>query len=76
MANQHSKDNHLTVKIYHGYGHAHNLIVFGHVFKQKPDTSNTYTNGVLPNILRLLRLFFVKPVPGAKVRLNWGNAPG
>ncbi len=65
----------LSVKIYHGYGHAHNLIVFGHVFKQKPDTSNTYTNGVLPNILRLLRLFFVQPIPGARVRLNRGAEP-
>ena len=60
----------VSVKIYHGYGHAQNLILFGHVFKQKPDTSNSYANGVLPNILRLLRLFFVSPVPGAKLRLN------
>jgi phosphatidate phosphatase APP1 len=70
-----SNSNYLSVKIYHGYGHAHNLIVFGHVFAQKPNTSNTYTNGVLPNILRLLRLFFVKPVAGVKVRLNWREAP-
>ncbi len=70
----HNSSN-LFVKIYHGYGHAHNLILFGHVFRQKPNTSNSYTNGVLPNILRLLRLFFVSPVPGAKLRLNWNNEP-
>ena len=65
----------LFVKIYHGYGHAHNLILFGHVFRQKPDTSNSYTNGVLPNIIRLLRLFFVSPVPGAQLRLNRNGVP-
>lgn len=72
---QKGNSTNLSVKIYHGYGHAHNLILFGHVFEQKPNTSNGYTNGVLPNVLRLLRLFFVKPIPGAKVRLNWGGIP-
>jgi phosphatidate phosphatase APP1 len=62
-------DNNLSIRIYHGYGHADNLIVFGHVLRGAGRTANEYANGVLPNMLRLLRLFFVKPVAGARVRL-------
>ncbi len=64
----------LFVKIYHGYGHAQNLIVFGHVLKNKPaHTSEQYTHNIMPNIVRLIRLFIVKPVAGARLRLRWGN---
>ncbi len=60
----------LSVKIYHGYGHTENLIMLGHVLKGNNKATDEYTNGVLPNMLRLLRLFFVKPVPGAKLKLS------
>src|SRR6267143_641937 len=62
-----------TVKVYHGYGHTHNLVVYGHVFKNKPVTRHNYTNNVLLNIIHLFRLFFVKPLAGANVQLQWGN---
>jgi phosphatidate phosphatase APP1 len=62
-----------TVKIYHGYGHTHDLVVYGHVFKNKPVYRNNYATNMLQNIIHLLRLFFVKPVPDANVQLLWRN---
>ena len=61
-----------TVKVYHGYGHMHDLIVYGHVLKGNA-IGRKYTNNILSNIIHLLRLFFVKPLPGIKVRLHWRN---
>jgi phosphatidate phosphatase APP1 len=58
-----------AVKIYHGFGHTHNLIVFGHVFKKEPKVAFRYTDNVFSNIFHLLKLFFVKPLPGIPVRL-------
>lgn len=60
-----------TVKVYHGYGHTHNLVVYGHAFRNKPYIAHRYTTNVLRNILQLLRLFFVKPLPGATLQLRW-----
>lgn len=60
-----------TVKIYHGYGHAHNLIVFGHVFSRKPFIRKKYSNNIFSNIIHIIKLFFVKPSPGVNVRLQW-----
>ena len=62
-----------TVKVYHGYGHTHDLVVYGHVLKNKPVMRRHYTNNVLLNIIHLLRLFFVKPLAHAKVQLHWRN---
>lgn len=59
------------IKVYHGYGHTHNLVVYGHVFKNKPVIRKKYTNNVLLNIIHLLRLFFVKPFPHVALRLQW-----
>ncbi len=61
----------LSVKVYHGYGHTHDLIVFGHVFNGKPFARHEYSNNYLTNILHLLRLFFVKPAPKVDVQLEW-----
>ena len=58
------------VKVYHGFGHAHDLHVFGHVFKKQPPGLRT-GNNLLANIYNLLRLFFVKPLGGVPVRLLW-----
>jgi phosphatidate phosphatase APP1 len=66
-----SKYKNATVKVYHGYGHTHDLVVYGHVFKNKPVYRNNYATNVLQNIIHLLRLFFVKPLPHANVQLTW-----
>lgn len=68
-----SKYKNATVKVYHGYGHTHDLVAYGHVFKNKTVYRNNYATNVLQNIIHLLRLFFVKPLPHAKVQLTWGN---
>lgn len=60
-----------SVKIYHGYGHTHDLIVFGHVFRKLPSPRLKYSNNIFRNSFELLRLFFVKPVPRIVVRLTW-----
>jgi len=66
-----SKYKHTTVKVYNGYGHTHDLIVYGHVFKNRPHIPRKYTNNVLLNMVHLLRLFFAEPLPRAKVQLQW-----
>ena len=60
-----------TVKIYHGYGHEQNLILFGHVFSRKPFLRKKYSNNIFSNIIHIIKLFFVKPSPGVNVRLKW-----
>ncbi|MBC7949351.1 MAG: App1 family protein [Chitinophagaceae bacterium] len=57
------------VKIYHGFGHTHNLIVFGHVFRKKPAVRFSYRDNLFVNIYHLLRLFTVKPLPDVPVQL-------
>lgn len=62
-----------TVRVYHGYGHQKNMIVYGHVLSYKPVRKNKYTDNMLINILHLIRLFFVKPVPNVRVQMRWNN---
>lgn len=61
----------VSVKVYHGYGHTHNLVVYGHVFKYKAKVNQIYSNNLLINIIHLLKLFFVKAYPFVKVRLHF-----
>lgn len=59
------------IKVYHGYGHKHDLIVYGHLFSGKPVVRKRYSTLLLPNLWHLLKLFFVKPLPGEPVSLLW-----
>jgi phosphatidate phosphatase APP1 len=61
------------IKIYHGYGHMHDLLLYGHLFNRKTVTRKRYSKNAFSNIVYLLRLFFVKPVPHANVELYWQN---
>lgn len=61
----------VSVKIYHGYGHQHNLVLYGHVFKKKAKTKQIYSNNVWVNLLQLVKLFLLKPYPNAKIRLRF-----
>jgi len=63
----------MIIKVYQGYGHTHNLIIYGHVLKRQPAANTHYSNNLLVNILYLLKLFFVKPFPQTRVRLQWGS---
>jgi phosphatidate phosphatase APP1 len=62
-----------TVKVYHGYGHKDNLIIYGHVLAGKKTAQTTYKNNPVLNIFNLIKLFLIKPLFGAKVRLQWRN---
>lgn len=59
-----------TVKVYHGYGHKDNLIVYGHVLAGKTYVPK-YKNNFFLNIIHLVKLFLIKPLKGVKVRLEW-----
>lgn len=61
----------VSVKVYHGYGHAHNLVVYGHVFKRKAKTRQVYSNNLFVNIAHLLKLFILKPFAFVEVRLQF-----
>ena len=65
--------NSTVVKVYHGYGHTQNLVVYGHVFKSKAKTSQVYSNNIFVNILHLIKLFILKPFPFVQVRLHFFN---
>ncbi|MEP7110007.1 MAG: phosphatase domain-containing protein [Ferruginibacter sp.] len=62
---------HTHVKVYHGYGHKHNLTIYGHVYEKKSEAGRNYHNNILSNIIYLVSLFLIKPVAGAKVQLVW-----
>src|SRR5215213_7224249 len=60
-----------TIKVYHGYGHADQLMIHGHVFRLSPLPRKKYRKSFIRNTLALLRLFIVKPFAGIKVKLEW-----
>ena len=60
-----------NVKIYHGYGHTNDLFVFGHVLAGQPLQGKRNRDNVLANILHVISLFFIKPVPRVPLRLQW-----
>jgi len=64
-------NNSVSVKVYHGYGHTHNLVVYGHVFKRKAKTSQGFSDSFFVNTVHLLKLFVLKPYPFVKVRLHF-----
>jgi phosphatidate phosphatase APP1 len=63
----------LTVKVYKGYGHQHNLHLSGHVLKISSNPTTTYHRSILKNIFQLFKLFFVKAIAGVPVVLRWNE---
>jgi phosphatidate phosphatase APP1 len=63
--------NELLIKVYHGYGHVEQLVIYGHVFRQSPLPRKRYSKSVLNNTWALLRLFMVKPYPNARLQMTW-----
>ena len=63
----------VSVKVYHGYGHTHNLVVYGHVFRFKAKTTQNFSNNFFVNILHLIKLFVVRPYPFVNVRLTFNG---
>jgi phosphatidate phosphatase APP1 len=60
-----------TIKLYHGYGQSHQLMIMGHVFSLSPMPRHKYTKSLLKNSFSLLRLFIVKPIHNAKLQTEW-----
>lgn len=61
----------LVIKVYHGYGHAEQLLIHGHVFRLSPLPRRKYRKSVLRNAMALLRLFMVRPLSGVLLRMEW-----
>ncbi|MBB5636792.1 phosphatidate phosphatase APP1 [Pedobacter cryoconitis] len=64
-------NNSVSVKVYHGYGHTNNLVIYGHVFKFRAKNTQNYSNNFFVNIVYLIRMFILKPYPWLKVRLSF-----
>ena len=60
-----------VVKVYHGYGSADKIVVFGHVFSLSPLPRKKYRKNFWTNAFAMLRSFMVVPVKGASVVLHW-----
>jgi phosphatidate phosphatase APP1 len=73
MSKKSCQSTHAHVKVYHGYGHKNNLVVYGHVLAGKPTSPSKFTNNIFTNIFHLIGLFFVKPIPNVRVQLVWEN---
>lgn len=67
------KHTQITIKVYHGYGHKNNCVVYGHVLAGKVVNRKKYSSNLLINMVHLIRLFFVRPLPSVKVQLLWRN---
>ena len=65
--------NEPIVKVYHGYGNASHIVVFGHVFGLSPLPRKKYRQNIWTNSLALLRSFMVSTIPNIRVRILWGN---
>jgi len=65
--------NEPVIKVYHGYGQADSLVIYGHVLKMSPLPRSRYNQTFLGNIASLLRLFMVTPWPSAKLQTEWNG---
>ena len=59
--------NTAQLKVYHGYGHANNLVVYGHVFKHRANAKQHFRNNFFANLLHVFKLFILKPYPFIKL---------
>jgi phosphatidate phosphatase APP1 len=62
-----------VIRVYNGYGHQDQLVVYGHVLATSPLPRKRYTRNFITNTFAMLRYFMVKPLGGAKVMLVWNN---
>src|SRR5437868_2675184 len=61
----------VTIKVYHGYGQANQLNIYGHVLKFGPLPRKKYRRSFVRNTWALLRLFMVRPFGGIEMDLYW-----
>jgi phosphatidate phosphatase APP1 len=61
----------IAIKVYHGFGHTHDIVLYGHVFRRHVPVYDRHTRNPLMNMLRLLRLFLINPVPDVSLQVKW-----
>lgn len=64
-------NNHPVVRVYNGFGNGEKCLLYGHVLNISPYPRKKFRNNIIVNVLSLIRLFFVSPMPGVKVTLEW-----
>jgi phosphatidate phosphatase APP1 len=57
--------------VYNGYGTQQLVVIFGHVLKLSPLPRKTFRRNFVTNLFSMLRLFMVRPLKGATVRIEW-----
>ncbi|MET0634895.1 MAG: phosphatase domain-containing protein [Chitinophagaceae bacterium] len=67
------KVNERHIRLYHGYGHTHDLLLYGHVMSGKAPARKKFTNNRLRNMVHLVRLFFIRPLPDVPLTLQWNK---
>ncbi len=65
--------NQPTIRLYLGYGHAENLMVYGHVLSLSPLSRRKFSRQFPFNLLALIRMFIIRPIKDATVQLHWGD---
>ncbi len=61
------------LRLYHSYGDDERVLVMGHALLSHPPRPELYKDGFLHNAPAMLRLFNVRPIPYAKVRIRLGT---
>lgn len=61
------------LRLYHSYGDEDRILVMGHALLHRPRKQVAYRKGFWPNTLELLKMFALRPIPFAKVRVRLGN---
>ncbi len=62
-----------ALHLYTGFGNGSNFVLYGHALSLAPLQRKKYRRFFLLNALALLRLFMVKPMAGAAVKLIWND---
>lgn len=60
-----------VVKVYNGFGNGAHCILYGHALDLSPYPRKRFRDIKIVNILSVLRLFFVSPMPGYRLTLEW-----
>ena len=62
-----------SLKLYRGFGNEGACTVYGHAFSLHPLPRKSYRRSFIFNSVALLRLFMVRPMAGARVKLLWND---
>ena len=73
MLKKSDRENNTVLQLYHGYGHRHDMVIFGHVFKKRANTDQLYSKNIFKNVKYLIRLFLLKPYPSVQVLLDFNG---